>query len=597
MNSNNIGKTQKLFPLLWVSGILIAACLLLFYFLQSSQEFIYFYREQQQIFLYDNDYLLKLLKPIGGFAVMAGQWLVQFFVLPYMGALISTLLTLMGAIFLGLSLRKLDQKNLWWMPLVFLPFFLYHICLQDVYVHYDGLVALAIGCVCLWKYTMLPKDRWGLRLTGGIVIMMVLFYLAGSVAVLISLTILLLDLLRKAPKAYLSVLPLALVMFTGIVAVYYGWMVDYAYAFWTKGYCEYYFEPTAIHTLSWISIPILLLIVWLSIRWECKRTWIQPCLSFVLLVLMCFGCQRLATAQMNYPYYAFLKQSHYADTEEWDKLTKVLDISATNEIQMNYLNLGLAHQGRLLTDLFLYPQQNINSLMTSYVQYTDMGVLMSRLYYQMGVIGASQYQAFSSTVGITYDNPSMTKLLIKTYLINGNYKIAEKQINLLEKSWYYADWATDMRKYLYNDDAVMADAELRKMRLSLPDNDGYAMLYGPLVDLQTVMDANPDNREAAEYFIAMLLIAKDYNGINFFVDRYYGKGCMTTLPERLQEAVVAINEHDPDFCRAHGVSEETIDRFSQFRQDVLTLRRSGATNMSRLAAAYGKTFWYYMIKY
>ncbi len=597
MTSNNIiEKPHKLFPLLWVTGILIAVCVLLFYFLQSSQEFYYFYREQQQIFLSENDYILNLLKPIGGFAAMVGQWLVQFFVLPYMGAVISTLLSLMAAIFLGLTLRKLDQKNLWWISLTFLPFFLYNVCLQDVYVHYDGLVALTIGCICLWKYAMLPKDRWVLRLIGGIVLSLVLFYLAGSVAVLICLTMLLFDWLRKAPKAYLGVLPLALVLLTGIVAVYYGWMVDYSYAFWTKGYCEYYFEPTFTHTLAWISIPILLLMAWLSARWECKRAWIQPVLSLTLLVLMFFGCQSLANAQKNHAYYTLLKQIHYADTEEWDKLTKVLDISASNEVQMNYLNLGLAHEGRLLSDLFVYPQQNINSLMTSYVQYTDMGVLMSRLYYQMGVIGAAQYQAFSSTVGITYGNPSMTKLLIKTYLINGTYQIAEKQIRLLEKSWYYADWAKGMRKFLYNDDAVMADPELGKMRLSLPDNDGYAMLYGPLVDLQTVMDANPDNREAADYFIAMLLIAKDYNGINFFIDRYYGKGCMTTLPERLQEAVVAIHEHDPEYCRAHGVSEETINRFSQFRQDVLTLRRSGATNMSRLAAGYGKTFWYYMVK-
>ena len=126
MTSNNIiEKPHKLFPLLWVTGILIAACVLLFYFLQSSQEFYYFYREQQQIFLFENDYILKLLKPIGGFAAMVGQWLVQFFVLPYMGAVISTLLSLMAAIFLGLTLRKLDQKNLWWISLTFLPLFLY----------------------------------------------------------------------------------------------------------------------------------------------------------------------------------------------------------------------------------------------------------------------------------------------------------------------------------------------------------------------------------------------------------------------------------------------------------------------------------------
>ena len=577
--------------------IFIGICILQYFLLQQMQEFIYFYREQQQIFLFEPEYIQGLLKPIGGFAALIGQWLVQFFVLPYVGALVSVCLTLLAALFTWLTMRKLNNQNFLLSALAFLPALLYTLCLRDSYVHYDGLVALDLGALFLWLYTLLPKDRWMLRTAGGVILVLALFYLAGSVAVLVALTMLVVDVLRKVSKSYLSIIPLALVLLAGVVAVYFGWIVDYPYAFWTKGYCEYYFEPTALHTLSWICLPLVMIVAWFSRNWSfTKNRWLAMVLDAGMAVVVCAAFARIGDADNNTAYYALQKQIHYADTEEWDKLTEVTDISATNEIQMNYFNLGLAHQGRLLSDLFAYPQQSVNSLMTSYVQYTDMGVLMSRLYYQMGVIGAAQYQAFSTTVGITYGNPSMTKLLIKTYLINGTYRIAEKQIKMLEKSWYYADWAREHRKFLYNDAAVEADPELGKMRKSLPDNDGYAMLYGIMSDLETVLDANPDNKEAAEYAIALLLLSKDFDNIRAFVERYGGKGCLTQLPERLQEAIVTYSEHDPDYCREHGVSEETIERFSRFRQEVLNLRRSGATNLTRLAAEYGKTFWYYMVK-
>ena len=408
---------------------------------------------------------------------------------------------------------------------------------------------------------------------------LVLFYWAGAVAVLISLSMLLFDLLRKASKACLGAVPLAVVLFMGILAVSFGWLMDFDYAFWTKGYCEYYYAPTTLHTLSWLSLPLLMLLVGVSAKWQWRKTWMEPVLAVVLIGLMTFSYLRVSNGVMNHAFYTLQEQIHYADTQEWDKLTTVKGVSANDDIQMNYFNLGLSHQGRLLNDLLIYPQKGISSLMIGDVQDTDMSVLMARLYYQMGVIGAAQYLSFCATVGITYGNPSMTKLLIKTYLINGSYQMAEKYIKMLEKSWYYADWAKEQRKFLYNDKAVEADPELGMMRRGLTkNNDEFVIIHGPLSDLTSVLDANPDNQEAAEYLISMLLVSKNFDGIIEFVERYYGKGCLTTLPERLQEAVVAINEHDPDFCRAHGV------------------RRNGATNFSGLAAKYGKTFWYYMIK-
>ena len=591
-------KKNKILALLWTACIILLSCLCLFLVLQETQTFVYYYREQQQIFMFDSDYIFRLLKPIGGFAVMVSQWLVQFFVLPNIGAFTSTLLSLLSAIFLLLIMQRLNPHCAWLTPLAILPAFLYNICLQEYFVHYEGLVALVMATIVLWIYTLLPKEHWAWRLCIGSLLTLVLFYLAGSVAVLVSLTMLIIDLLRRVPKSYLSLLPLALVLLAGLIAVHEGWIVSHDLAFWTKGYCEYYYEPTMLHTLAWLSLPLLLFITWLAARWKSKNSWLQPSLSVVLLAVVLLCCRHLAISATNPAYYSFQKQMHYANVEDWQKLTEITDINPTNEGQMNYLNLALSQQGRLLDNLLSYPQQGINSLILNDVQYTEMTVLMSRIYYHVGVIGAAQYLAFCSTVGNTYSNPSMMKLLVKTNLINGTYSIAEKYISFLEKSWYYADWASEQRKFLHNDDAVMADPELGEKRRSLPDDDSFVMINGPMKDLQAVLDANPDNREAAEYLIAMLLLAKDYEGILWFVEHYHGKGYLTTLPQLLQEAIVAILEQaqDPDYCRSLGVSEETLYRFAQFRRLVLDMRRSGLDNRAKLMREYDRTYWYYLLK-
>ncbi|MBP3832696.1 MAG: hypothetical protein ILA03_01875, partial [Bacteroidaceae bacterium] len=61
-------------------------CALYAIFLHSTQEPLFMYREQQQIFLWDADYLAGLLRQTGGFSTLASQFLVQFFHLPWAGA-------------------------------------------------------------------------------------------------------------------------------------------------------------------------------------------------------------------------------------------------------------------------------------------------------------------------------------------------------------------------------------------------------------------------------------------------------------------------------------------------------------------------------
>jgi len=571
-----------------------ASLVFLFFYLDASQEFSYYYREQQQIFLYDSSYIYGLLKPIGGFAVLLSQWLVQFFVLSHVGALVSTLLSAIITLFLWLSLRK-NTDSAWLMPLTLIPAFFYNIYLLDNYIHYDGLIALLLCSLFLLIYTLLIGAHAVVRVSAASVLTLLLFYIAGSVAVLFALSILLMACLKRIDKCYLEIIPLALVLFAGLLAVTQGLLVDYPYAYGMKAYAEYYFETSSLYRWSWICVLLLVILFHFSTRVHIRKPWVAYGIAGLSALVICFGYSSLSSRHQDRSMYTLQRLIHYADNEQWDQMIADPELDNNNYLDLNYRNMALSVKGRLLDDLFVYPQADSKSLMASYQQYTDVSVLLARLYYHTGVIGSAQYLAFSSTVGITYGCPAMTKMLIKTYLINGTYKIAEKQINMLEKSWYYADWARSQRQFLYNDAAVEADAELGTKRRDLPDSDQFTMLYGAINDFQMILNANPDERNAADYAIAMLLLDKNMDGIKTFVELNYGKGYLKQLPERLQEAVIAYAEHDLDYCREHGVSEATIQKFAQFRNQVLNIRHGGG-NLSRLATEYGRTFWYYMIK-
>lgn len=77
-----------------------------FFLLETTGRYHFYYVEQFQLFRFASDYVLGQLAQVGGVAHLAGAFLTQFFVLPYAGALIISLL-LTG---ITLSLRSIFQQ-------------------------------------------------------------------------------------------------------------------------------------------------------------------------------------------------------------------------------------------------------------------------------------------------------------------------------------------------------------------------------------------------------------------------------------------------------------------------------------------------------
>jgi hypothetical protein len=557
-------------------------------YLHITQEPLLMYREQQQIFLWDGDYVAALLQQTGGFATLAAQFLVQFFYLPWAGAITTAVITTLTGIILWLTVRRLNDNSIFW-ALAMLPAYLQGIYLLDMGFHYEGVIAMLCCSLLLYLY-VLVKERSILyvSLAVGAVFTLLLFVFVGSIATLFAIGALTYGLLRHPRKGWTSSLFLIVCLIAALFFVSNGKVVGFDYALWTKGYYEYHIEQGWWQALAWIAVPVIMIISKLTVRCELKPVWEVAGVSLLLVAGGWFIFVQ-SEKRINKDFRTMAELQRCVNQEDWDGIINNRNINYQNYLHLNFLNLALSHQGRLMTDLFRYPQKGAQSLMVAYQAYNDLNVLFSHIYYHTGIISEALCLSFGTMIATTHGNPSLLKLLVKERLIYGDYQVAEKYISRLEKTYAYNNWATDMRRFLFNDEAVANDPELGAKRKSLPDmQPSFVILDGIMADLIKVIDTDTEENHAFEYAMTMMMLEKNMQGVKYLIEMTGGR----PLSELMQQAVTVYAEHDEEYCRSHGVSDETISRFMSFKQAVLNARRNNMNQQTALAS-YRGTFWYY----
>ena len=78
--------------------------------------------------------------------------------------------------------------------------------------------------------------------------------------------------------------------------------------------------------------------------------------------------------------------------------------------------------------------------------------------------------------------------------------MAEKYINILDKTLFYHGWAESMRVFLYNPEAVRSDKVLGMMYASLPLTDEYARYDGIVGDMRDIHEACPENMILSQFY-------------------------------------------------------------------------------------------------
>lgn len=563
----------------------------LFVFLRTCSEYHFYCVEQTQLFIHSWSFISgKLLEP-GGLALVLSESLVQFFILPNAGALImAALLTSLCALTWGLLKRIDPDSHLFFfagLPVLCLLFMQW-----DFNYLTQGTVAFGLMLAALYLSLALRHPMY--RLAGSLVLSVLLFFLAGPVALLYALSVWAFEIASRTPRWYYFLVPLVAVGILGVLSVYFSWIGEYRFAFLPDGYYYFRLVPDKVIYFSWLSFLLAIVAVGFlrgKTALAGKKLMVADLLQVVILAVLFWRGYDVYADQKSY---RLKTLEYFARTEQWDRILEMSRGKIDNQLYACYLNLALAQKGLLGDEAFRYDQFGPKGLVVAWNKSSAISALLSDVYFAMGNVAVAQEKAFESNIGALCDgNPRMIKRLVQTNLIYGVYPVAEKYIALLEKTYYYKDWAHAQRQFLYNDEAVLRDPLLGKMRGCLLSEDQLSQSGRFDNELMRIAEQNPSNPTALHYLGVFYLLAKDIGGFEKLIEDSYGTKLLPVLPVSFQEAIIISSEKEPEKWKRFGVSESIVRRFTAYKQQVLAGRNNSSALPGLMYRSYGDTYWYY----
>lgn len=559
----------------------------LYLILQYKFAYQFFYVEQHLLFEWTTEYVKTHLLQIGGPTDYAARFLMQFYILPHGGPLITATLIVATAYLTDRLIRSSHSVQQWTILSCFpaMVLFVYHLdyyyCIQGTLAFLSALIALLLGI-------RLSSDKK--RSIFYSLSVVILFFVAGPISLLFAIVALVWELFGYKQRSPVIVIPVILAGLLSTWAIYR--VPEPRMAFLPDFYYYSRLRPHLFFYLPWIVLPLL---VGLAFTFKphkpMKRYLLLIGLTIQLFLLIdstIWGIKKIADTEST----TAKRFSYYAGQQKWDDIIRERS-SIKDFISQNLLNLALCEKGSLLSNLLSVTQYGPRGLLVEWNRSEIVSMLYSDINYCIGNIALSQRFAFEAHITNLYGgNPRMLKRLIQTNLIFGAYAVAEKYIAQLENTLFYRKWATAQRIYLYNDSLVANDRELGTKRRFLLQNDYLSSSGFSLDELKKLIDTDPHNKAAFEYGAALCLLMKEPNETRKFIDRYYGTEALPQLPVVLQEAITIIEEQDTDYWKKRGITNETVSRFIEFRK--LILQNKQHQNIATmLAPKFKQSYWFY----
>ena len=552
-----------------------------------------FYVEQFQLFQDTLPYFLERMAYAGGFARWLGEWLTQFFIVPYGGpAVVAAFLTLI--LLMGRHVIQALAPSREWPLLYALPLFPLFFIQMGFNYAFGGTVAYALASAAFCPYVGLRGERARWAYAVGAVA--VVFWLGGAVACWLAGVMALWEMLTNAREGWKrAVVVIGEFTLLAVMGVSLTWVDGPRFIFTPEMYYHPMVAgPPALY-LVFLLLPAAMLIARFCPRGgelTMRRKALELGAQLITLGLIFWGSYQTFGQHES----AFLKElDYYARTRQWDRVLERCRRPLDNYLYINYLNLALAEKGLLAEHLFDYDQHGLNGLLLAWDKTYATTTLLSEFYYMAGQVAVSQQCAFEANIIASGKGSARhTMRLAETNLINGEYKVAEKYLDVLSRTWHYADWAERRRALLYDDDAVAHDPILGPKRAMWQAEEGLANLAGLDADLKARLSRKPDDTLAAHYIGVYYLLAKDLPAFREFIETYYGTPALPSLPRSFQEAVILLEEQDVSYWRRFNLSAQVIQNFASYRQAVLS-NRTNPRLPALLNQSFGNTYWFYYI--
>ena len=230
----------------------------------------------------------------------------------------------------------------------------------------------------------------------------------------------------------------------------------------------------------------------------------------------------------------------------------------TRQIVMNK-NIALFKLGVAGNEMFTYPDGSSDILAPMAVHLTQTGGIMS--YFQYGKFNFSYRWCMENAVEYGW-RIEYLKHAVRAMLLSGEYRLAQRYIDVLKRTMFYRGWAKDMEKYI-SDPGLIEKTNEFSMPLQLacyPDelgvDESFVEAYLTNEFKSIPNDATPLYIEVA---LATSLVRKDQKIFWYIFDRYLKVCNPVRLPKCYQEALLMFLNIDKG--NTVTVSPEFIDRY------------------------------------
>ncbi len=564
-----------------------------FVYLYWFAGYIFFFQEKSSLFLVSPQYLAEHLTQPGSFLNYLGELQTAFYYYPAIGAILVS-----SEIFLIIWMISLIGKVINGNRSFFIPFVigaaLFYLQTNYQYSAFNNLGILVQLALFYWVIRFFSlKLQWI-----PVVVAPLIYLLFGSFSLIFILLFSQYLMLKRNEK---WIVKLALLWILAIVFFIAG--KEFLFFQTTEKLILLPFSEQKIGSQLQLFFAVIVLIVLLPIILKINIKRISSVsirkiklIEFVPFVIL-GGLIFISIPRIDD------KNTHYFHVEKLFYQQKYNEIIAfnrefpSNNILTNYFNnIALSQTGKLNDELFGFPQSPDGQ--TLFLKWEIVSEVLKRggyFYYNLGMVNEAQRWAYEYMV-MRGNTPESIKMIIKTELINGNYKSAYKFISILKNSIFYRKEAREFEKLLFDDKSIDLHPELGKIKRLKPKHDFFVLSENPAANLDLILAADSTNRVASEYKFAFMLLQRDMIGIAERLPLLQKMG-YTQIPKNVEEAVVAYSllslKKYPEFDGL-PINPQTVISFNEYYRIFQQNQASKEQTQRALIKDFGNTFWYYV---
>lgn len=542
----------------------------------------YHFMEQYTLFQYTGGYFLNLLNQPGGFNEYVTEFLTQAFVWSYGGPVVITaLLGMISGLFYCFLRKCVGEVS---MIVALLPAFLFWL-----YPVESIASILAIGSAFLATTVYISLRNHTIRYIVGFLLITLLYFLATPAHLLAAALMAVYELCTgKGNRKYIVfIAAIAWSLLLPLLALRMIYVVPMREAYLSKHLFHPEYTVPGSFWLEWISFPVLALLAYLLrgrpfMRHAPWKNVVYP----VGLLFLVGGSIYLTKNPIEQAY----RYDYYARQDQWEKIiTHAQENGIKDKNTLVYLNLAASKTGRFNELLFQFPQIGEDGFIPHDPK-SRLGLIQaSEVAWQLNLINSAQRFAFVGVLSAERCvQPRLMKRLVETYLVNEEYKAAEKYIKILESTCIYRDWARRQRALLDPEVCVSTVWVAEKRALNMITDTPFDPTKAFAGTLAYMLDDHLDNQSAFEYAMGYVLLKKDFSILMHYMELL--RDHKRPIAPLYQEAIClyyAAVKNDPESFRSFRIDPAVYERFSQFLQAAKTM------SPVLLKQQYSNTFYYY----